>query len=103
MLGEPLAFTTGQFAAVVCFGVFTPGHAPPAALDELVRVTRRSGHLIFTVSTAAWRDAGFEAKIGLLEAAGRIGWVDSTEDYRPMPLSRTEAHFTTRAYVYEVR
>lgn len=102
ILGEALAFESGEFGAIVCFGVFTPGHAPCEALDELVRITARRGHLIFTVSTAAWRDCGFEAKLASLEAAGRISLSESTAEYRPMPLSRTEAHFTTRAYVYEV-
>ena len=53
VLGKSLDFDDGAFAAVVTFGVFTPGHAPAVAFDELVRITRPGGHLIFTVSTAA--------------------------------------------------
>jgi SAM-dependent methyltransferase len=100
VLGEKLDFDDASFAAIVSFGVFTPGHAPPAAFDELVRITRPGGHLIFTVSTAAWRDGGFEAKIKSLGEAGRIQLVETTAEYRPMPLSVAEANFTTRAYVY---
>jgi SAM-dependent methyltransferase len=103
VLGEPLDFDSGRFAAIVSFGVFTPGHAPPAAFDELVRITRPGGRLIFTVSTAAWSDCGFEEKLGALERQGRIAPVEKTGEYRPMPLSVTEASFTTRAYVYAVR
>jgi SAM-dependent methyltransferase len=102
VLGEALDFPDGAFAAIVCFGVFTPGHAPPAAFDELVRVTRPGGRLIFTVSTAAWKEAGFEAKLAALERAGRIALVEATGLHRPMPLSVAEASFTTRAYVYAV-
>ena len=102
VLGEPLDFDDGAFSAVVSFGVFTPGHAPAAAFDELTRVTRPGGHLIFTVSTAAWRDGDFRQKLHGLEQAGRLGAVESTDEYRPMPLSQTESTFTTRAYVYTV-
>ena len=102
VLGEPLDFDDASFAAVVSFGVFTPGHAPPGAFDELIRITRRGGHLIFTVSTAAWREAGFEKKLGTLEGEGRLRLVEATAEYRPMPLSVAEANFTTRAYVYAV-
>lgn len=103
VLGEALAFDSGAFGTVVCFGVFTPGHAPAEALDELVRITAGGGHLIFTVSTAAWRDCGFEAKLASLKAAGQISLSELTAEYHPMPLSPTESHFTTRAYVYEIR
>jgi SAM-dependent methyltransferase len=99
-LGEALDFPDGYFTAIVSFGVFTPGHAPPAAFDELTRVTRPGGRLIFTVSTAAWRDCGFEKKIGELEAGGRLRLVERTGEYRPMPRSHTEATFTTQAFVY---
>lgn len=102
VLGESLDFDGASFAAIVSFGVFTPGHAPPAAFDDLIRITRPGGHLIFTVSTAAWRESGFEAKIGSLEASGAIRLVETTAEYRPMPLSVAEANFTTRAYVYSV-
>lgn len=102
VLGGELDFADGTFSAIVSFGVFTPGHAPASAMDELARITRQGGHLIFTVSTSAWREGGFEAKIALLEQAGRIRLVEATREYRPMPFSRTVSAFTTRAYVYEV-
>ncbi len=48
-LGARLAFPDDRFAASTALGVLTPGHAPPTALDEMLRVTRPGGHLIFTV------------------------------------------------------
>jgi predicted TPR repeat methyltransferase len=102
VLGETLGFETDAFDAVICFGVFTPGHAPCHALDELIRVTAPGGYMIFTVSAAAWRDGGFEAKLGELESAGRTSLRESTQEYRPMPLSPAESQLTTRAYIYQV-
>jgi SAM-dependent methyltransferase len=102
VLGETLDFEDGAFAAMVSFGVFTPGHAPAAAFDELVRITRPGGRLIFTVSTAAWLGGGFRERLQTLQQHGRIRAVEATDEYRPMPLSQTESTFTTRAYVYAV-
>ncbi len=48
-LGARLDFPDDRFAASTALGVLTPGHAPPTALDEMLRVTRPGGHLIFTV------------------------------------------------------
>ena len=43
-LGARLDFADDRFAAATALGVLTPGHAPPTALDELLRVTRPGGH-----------------------------------------------------------
>jgi SAM-dependent methyltransferase len=40
ILGAPLPWPDGHFAAFVSAGVFTAGHAPAAGLHELVRITR---------------------------------------------------------------
>ena len=42
VLGERLDFADDRFAAVTASGVFTVGHAPSDAYDELARVTRRN-------------------------------------------------------------
>jgi predicted TPR repeat methyltransferase len=101
MLGEPLDYADASFAAVVSIGVFTMGHAPAAALDELVRITRPGGHLIMTIATRAWEDGGFRAKLEALESGGRLRLTEVTEPYRPMPLSPTEGALTTRMFAYK--
>ena len=68
-LGEPLDFDDGTFQAIVSTGVFTPGHAPPEALDELIRVTATDGVLIFCCTDAALSGGGFRAKIDALTDA----------------------------------
>lgn len=99
-LGAALDFATASIDAVISCGTFTLGHAPAGAFDELVRITKPGGFLIFTVSSAAWAEAGFETKLNALAAAGLITEVDPVRIYHPMPLSKTESGFTTRAHVY---
>lgn len=101
ILGEPLGFADGSFAAVASTGVFTEGHAPPAALDELLRVTRPGGHLIFSVGHSAWEEGGFGAHLEALEAAGRCRAVEATRPYQGIPLSPEEGEGTGRMFVYE--
>jgi predicted TPR repeat methyltransferase len=100
VLGEALDFVTGSMAAVVSTGVFTTGHGPSSAWDELARITRPGGHLIFTVGEQVWQGAGFAAKFDALLGAGLVQLVETTAIYHPMPYSSTESHFTTMARVY---
>lgn len=78
-LGEPLDFADDSFAAAVAAGVFTAGHAGPEGFDELVRVVRPGGHLVFSLSSAVYEAQGFRAKLDALEEAGALALVDSTD------------------------
>ena len=78
-LGEPLGFPDDHFAAAVAAGVFTAGHAGPEGFDELVRVVRPGGPLIFSLSSAVYEAEGFKAKLDALEAAGALAPVESTD------------------------
>jgi len=49
ILGEPLSYKDGEFDAVISVGVLTLGHAPASSLDELVRVVRANGHVIYSL------------------------------------------------------
>lgn len=100
VLGETLDFADGSMTAIVSTGVFTTGHGPASAWDELTRITRLGGHLIFTVGTVVWLEAGFAQKFAELCGKGLIEPVESTPVYHPMPYSPTESGFSTRAHVY---
>ncbi len=97
VLGRPLGFADDHFAGVVSAGVFTAGHAPLAGLDELVRVTRPGGHLVFSVARA-YLDGPFKAKQEALEEAGRWRFVDSSRRYNSTPL---EDDIPARVYVFQ--
>jgi predicted TPR repeat methyltransferase len=103
VLGEPMDFADASMAAIVSTGVFTSGHGPASAWDELVRITRSGGHLIFTVGTVVWLESGFEEKFAELCSKSLVEPVETTPVYHPMPFSPTESGFTTRAHVYRRR
>ncbi|MDE2384524.1 MAG: class I SAM-dependent methyltransferase [Alphaproteobacteria bacterium] len=101
VLGERLDLPSASHDAMISTGTFTTGHAPAAAFDELARVVRPGGHLIFTVGTTVWVENGFHTKLASLCAQGVLRPVWESPIYHPMPHSKTEAHFTTRAHVYQ--
>ena len=83
-LGQPLDFADDAFAAVTSAGVFTQGHAPLSGFDELVRVTRPGGVLVFSVSRT-YLEGPFEEKRAGLEKDGLWRVIDATERYNSTP------------------
>lgn len=84
-LGEPLDFPDDGFACVLAIGVFTVGHAPPDSLDDILRVTRPGGHVVFSLSDPAYREGGFGKKIAALEGSGRWSRRDESAGMVPLP------------------
>jgi SAM-dependent methyltransferase len=83
-LGERLDYETASYDGVVSAGVLTAGHAPASSLDELVRVTRPGGHVIFTLRSDTSLP-GFDEKIAELEQARRWALVDRGEEFQALP------------------
>jgi predicted TPR repeat methyltransferase len=101
-LGERLDFASDRFAAVVSAGVLTTGHAPPSCFDELIRITRAGGHLIFTLTMAVYEDGGFKPKLEALAAQGLWREIETTPTWCALPRSRSESSLLARAHVFEV-
>jgi SAM-dependent methyltransferase len=99
VLGEPLGFEGGSFSAAVCVGVFTTNHAPPEALEELVRVVEPENWAIFSAREDVYRKKGFEEKQASLEEEGRWRRVTISEAFRPFPAGNTS--HTSRLFVYK--
>lgn len=66
-----LPYPDGTFAGFICIGAFGPGHAPPEALDELVRVVRPGGIGVFSLREDTYEEQGFPEKVAALAEAGR--------------------------------
>jgi len=88
-LGDELAFGSAAYDGVVSSGVLTTGHAPAESLDELVRITRAGGHVIFTLR-ADRLPAGFEDKIAELENAERWQLIERGEEFQALPIGEPE-------------
>ena len=89
-MGETLEYETDQFDASVIVGVFTQGHAPASSIDELVRVVKGGGHIIFSLRTDTYTDNGFKDKMDSLESAGLWKLVEVSDAYHPLPKGEPE-------------
>ncbi len=97
-LGKPLTFADNEFALVVSSGVFTQGHAPLDGLDELIRVTRPGGHLVFSIART-YLQGLFEQKRRQLEQHNKWRFVDASQRYNSTPLDDS---LIARVFVFEV-
>ena len=99
-LGERLAFAADTFDAVISVGVFTTGHAPAHAFDELARITKPGGFIVFSLRTELYDEGGFRETLADLEAAGRWCLAERSEPYQP--LRKGEPEVVHRIWVYRV-
>ncbi len=98
-LGEPLNYENNYFSACAASGVFTQGHAPLEGLNELIRITRPGGYIIFTISRTYLGET-FENFNNTLIAAGNWKQVDSSGHYDSAPLAKET--LTSQAFAFTV-
>ena len=96
-LGESLPYETGAYDAVVASGVLTIGHAPASSLDELVRITRVGGLVVFTLRSDR-TPPGFDDAIARLTTTGRWELVQQGDEFQPMPTSEPEVRVRVWAF-----
>jgi predicted TPR repeat methyltransferase len=99
-LGERLPWPDGHFRAFFSTGVFTIGHAPAAGLRDLVRITGKGGHAIFTVRDQVFESGGFAGVIATLEKEGKWRLVEESPWFRCYAATEPEARVKT--FVFEV-
>ena len=100
VMGEPLDFPTDSFGAVVSVGVLTVGHAPASSFDELIRITRPGGYIIFTLRPDVYENSGFREKQEALESAGKWKLVEVSEKFQPLPKGEPDVYH--QVWVYRV-
>ncbi len=100
VMGEPLDFQTDWFDAVISAGALTEGHAPADSLDELVRITKPGGHIIYTLRTDLYEGAGFKEKNNSLVQLGKWTLVEKGDVIQGMP--KGEPGIYLQAWIFEV-
>ena len=99
-MGEPLDFPTDAFDATITVGVLTVGHAPAHSLDELVRVTRPGGRIIYTLRPDLYEEGGFKEKHAELQSAGKWRLAEVGEPTQILP--KGEPGVYHQVWVFEV-
>ena len=99
-LGEELGFETNSFDSVISVGVFTTGHAPAHAFDELARVTKPDGIVVFSLRVDLYEEGGFKEYQAGLEEAGRWKLAELSEPFQPLP--KGEPEVIHRIWAYQV-
>jgi len=100
VMGEPLNFQTDCFDAVISVGALTEGHAPADSLDELVRITKPGGHIIYSLRTDLYEGAGFKEKNNRLAQLDKWTLVEKGDEIQGLPKRR--ADICVQAWVFEV-
>ena len=101
VMGEPLDLNTDSYDAAICVGVLTLGHAPAHSLDELARVVRPGGCVVFTLRPDIYERNGFRDKQQQLESEGAWELVEVTEEFKGMPKGEPDVYF--QVWTYRVR
>ena len=99
LLGKKLDYDSDHFAACVACGVFTQGHAPLKGLNELVRITKPGGFIVFTISRT-YLGERFEAFEKPLSEAGVWQCVDISRKYDSAP--QAKELLLSQAFAYRV-
>lgn len=100
VMGEPLDFTSDSFDAVVSVGVLTVAHAPASSFDELVRLTKPGGHIIFTLRPDVYESCGFKEKQAALGAENRWRLIEVSEKFQALPKGEPDVYH--QVWVYRV-
>ena len=90
VMGETLGYKTDSFDAVISVGVFTVGHVPPSGLDDLVRVVKPGGLIVYSLRPDVYEENGFREKHAEFEAAGTATIVEATEPRHVLPVGEPE-------------
>ena len=100
VMGETLDFLTDSFNAVISIGVLTLGHAPASSFDELIRITRPGGCIVFSLRPDVYEDGGFKEKMTELENAGKWELAEASEKKQVLPKGEPDVYH--QVWVYKV-
>ncbi|MFW5969531.1 MAG: class I SAM-dependent DNA methyltransferase [Halofilum sp. (in: g-proteobacteria)] len=88
VLGEPLDYPDDHFSAIVAGGVFTLGHAPANAYEEIARILRPGGHFLVSEQVDNDANADYRTQRESLEGRGSGTSSSTASASRPFRSSR---------------
>lgn len=100
VMGETLGFSTDSFDAVISIGVLTVGHAPASSLDEMIRVTKPGGYIVYTLRPDVYRNNGFKEKQDALVVEGKWILAEVSEEFQALPKGEPDVYH--QVWVYQV-
>ena len=98
-LGGTLDYQTDEFDAVISVGVFTQGHAPANSFDELARITKPGGLIVFSLRVDTYEPAGFKQQQTGMEESGVWQLTEMTDEFQPLPKGEPEVWHRIWAYL----
>jgi SAM-dependent methyltransferase len=100
-LGEPLGYQDGEFGAVISVGVMTLGHAPASSLEELARVTRPGGVVVFSLRADMYSPGSeFEHQQSQMETQGIWTLAEVTDPFLGLPKGEPDVYH--QVWVYRI-
>ena len=87
-MGETLNFADATFDAIIIIGVFVMAHVRSNAFDELLRITKPDGFIVFTLRPEFYENTDFKPTMEALEKEGRWKLENVTEPFH----GRFKAH-----------
>lgn len=70
-LNQMTAFKTDQYDVTLCCGVFTLGHVPPTALEELIRITKPNGLVVMSTRKSYYDSTDFQTVVDRIQQEGK--------------------------------
>ncbi|MGK7875760.1 MAG: class I SAM-dependent methyltransferase [Xenococcaceae cyanobacterium] len=98
VMGEPLGFATDSFDGIVSVGVLTYGHAPSSSFDELIRIVKAGGYIIFALRPDFYEGSDFKAKMTALETSGQWQLVSRSEKFQSLPKFEPDLYYEIWTY-----
>ncbi|XP_013413762.1 methyltransferase-like protein 27 [Lingula anatina] len=97
---EPLKLPSNDYDAILVVGTFTKGHVHADALDELIRVTKPNGLIVFTLRPDMCDDPayGFTEKLPKIEAEKKVELLSKTTEKYHLKHDKINCYM----YVYKV-
>ena len=99
-LDTDIELPASSYDAIIAAGVLTHGHAPPEALDGMLKLLKVGGVIIFSLSEIAYTDFAFDKKLNELETQNKWILRDRSNLFPTYPFSGKEAHLRHWVYVF---